>query len=496
MELPGWGTLFLVFMLTFLMTVWVKRKGKQSNFPPGPTPLPFLGNLLQIDFKNIVEEFVKFGSKYGPVSMAYLGPKKVLILNGYDVVREAFLDNAEVFSDRPRLAIPEMVFKGHGLIFTNGERWRQMRRFTLSTLRNFGMGKRTLEARVQEEARCLGEEFEKRSGTFFDPTFLITLGVSNVVCSIVFEDRYDYEDKDFLDMLALMKETFQSVTSSWAQIFDLAPNLLKHLPGPHTRLFKNFDKLRKYVMEKVKSHEGTIDENFPRDYIDCFLIKMSQEKGNPTTEFTYDNLIVNLIHLFLAATETTSTSLTYAIIILLKYPDITKKMQEEIDHIVGSSRCPSIEDRIKMPFTDAVIHEIQRFTDIAPLGVPRATNQDTVLRGYHIPKGVTVFPMITSALKDSKYFTDPYIFNPAHFLDEQGNLKKLEAFIPFSIGKRVCLGEGLARMEIFLFLTYLLQKFDLKCDKDPEDIDVSPIPNHGSYVPRPCQISVALRNIF
>ncbi|CAJ0934119.1 unnamed protein product [Ranitomeya imitator] len=164
---------------------------------------------------------VRFGSKYGPVSMAYLGPKKVLILNGYDVVREAFLDNAEVFSDRPRLAIPEMVFKGHGLIFTNGERWRQMRRFTLSTLRNFGMGKRSLEARVQEEARCLGEEFEKRSGTFFDPTFLITLGVSNVVCAIVFEDRYDYEDKDFLDMLALMKETFQSVTSSWAQVSNV-----------------------------------------------------------------------------------------------------------------------------------------------------------------------------------------------------------------------------------------------------------------------------------
>ncbi|XP_069586391.1 cytochrome P450 2G1-like isoform X2 [Ranitomeya imitator] len=437
MELPGCGTVLLIFMLTFLMTLWVKRKGKQSKLPPGPTPLPFLGNLLQIDFKNIVEEFVKFGSKYGPVSMAYLGPKKVLILNGYDVVREAFLDNAEVFSDRPRLAIPEMVFKGHGLIFTNGERWRQMRRFTLSTLRNFGMGKRSLEARVQEEARCLGEEFEKRSGTFFDPTFLITLGVSNVVCAIVFEDRYDYEDKDFLDMLALMKETFQSVTSSWAQ-----------------------------------------------------------EKGNPTTEFTYDNLIVNLIHLFLAATETTSTSLTYAIIILLKYPDITKKMQEEIDHIIGSSRCPSVEDWIKMPFTDAVIHEIQRFTDIAPLGVPRATNQDTVLRGYHIPKGVTVFPMITSALKDSKYFRDPYIFDPGHFLDEQGNLKKLEAFIPFSIGKRVCLGEGLARMEIFLFLTYLLQKFDLKCEKDPEDIDVSPIPNRGSYVPRPYQISVTLRNIF
>lgn len=220
---------------------------------------------------------------------------------------------------------------------------------------------------------------------------------------------------------------------------------------------------------------------------------MNQEKDNPTTEFNYDNLIVSLIQLFLAATETTSTALRYSILMLLKHPNITKRMQEEIDDVIGNSRCPSLEDRLKMPFTDAVIHEIQRFTDITPLGVPRATNQDTVLRGYHIPKGVTVFPMITTVLKDSKFFKDPKRFDPAHFLDEQGKLKKIEAFIPFSIGKRVCLGEGLARIEIFLFLTYLLQKFDFNCDKDPEDIDVSPIPNQGAFAPQPYHISVTLR---
>ncbi|CAN2390045.1 cytochrome P450 [Pristimantis euphronides] len=493
MELPGLGTLLLASLLTLLVAMWARKRGAGARLPPGLAPLPLLGNVLQIDFRNIVEEFVQLGSKYGPVSMAYLGPKKVVILNGYDVVREAFLEKGEVFSDRPNLAIPEMVFKGHGLLFTNGERWKQMRRFTLSTLRNFGMGKKSLEERVQEEARCLGEEMQKRSGTFFDPTLLFSLAVSNVICSVVFDERYHYEDKDFLDLLALMTETFQMVTSPWAQIFNLAPNLLKHFPGPQDRLFKNFDNLRKFVMKKVKAHEETLDENCPRDYIDCFLIKIRQEKANPATEFSYANLIVNLLQLFFAATETTSTLLRYAIILLLKYPDVTKKIQEEMDSITGSSRCPSLDDRMKMPFTHAVIQEIQRFTDITPLGVPREANQDTVLRGYHIPKGVTVFPMITSALKDSKYFKDPKIFNPAHFLDEQGNVKKMEAFIPFSIGKRVCLGEGLARMEIFLFLTYLLHTFNIKCDKDPEDIDVSPVPNRGSYVPQPYRIYVTSR---
>ncbi|XP_063793844.1 cytochrome P450 2C15-like [Pseudophryne corroboree] len=484
MEVPGFGTLILIFSITILFTLWV-RKRRKSGTPPGPRPLPLLGNILQIDFKNIVKEFVQLGSQYGPVSMVYLGQNPVVILNGYDVVREAFVDNGEVFNNRGKLAIAEKSFKGYGVIFSNGDRWKQMRRFSLSTLRNFGMGKKSLESRVQEEAKCLAEEFQKKGGVPFDPTFLLSLAVSNVICSIVFDERFDYEDKEFLSMLALMQESFRIVTSPWAQIFGLAPDLLMHFPGSHHKVFKNFDKLREYVIGKVKLHEKTLDENCPRDFIDCFLIKMRQEKDKPATEFNDENMFVTVLNLFFAGTETTSTTLRYALLILLKYPDIRKKIQDEINKEIGQIRCPTVEDRLKMPYTDAVIHEIQRFADIVPLGLPHSTNQDIELRGYHIPKGATIFPMLTSILKDEKYFKNPQKFDPGHFLDDQGNLKKSEAFIPFSIGKRVCIGEGLARMEIFLFLTSILQKFDLKSNMEPEDIDISPVPNSASNSPRP-----------
>ncbi|XP_075043081.1 cytochrome P450 2C23-like [Mixophyes fleayi] len=489
MEMFGIGTLLLLFTITFLGTFWMKKR-RQSDTPPGPYPLPLLGNILQIDFKNMVNAFVQLGSRYGPVSMVHLGQNPVVVLNGYDVVKEAFVDNGEVFNDRGKLAITEMIFKGYGVIFSNGERWKQMRRFSLSTLRNFGMGKKSLEARVLEEAKCLAEEFQKKGGVPFDPTFLLSLAVSNVICSIVFGERFDYEDKEFLSKLALLQESFRIASSPWAQIFGLAPNLLIHVPGTHHTLFKNFDNLREYVIGKIKSHEKTLDVNCPRDLIDCFLIKMEQEKDNPATEFNYDNLFVTVMNLFFAGTETTSTTLRYALLILLKYPHIRKKIHDEIDKVIGQSRCPTLEDRLKMPYTDAVIHEIQRFADIVPLGVPHSTNQDTKLRGYHIPKGTTVFPMLTTILKDEKYFKDPLKFDPGHFLDDQGNLKKNEAFIPFSIGKRVCIGEGLTRMEIFLFLTSILQMFDLKCNMEPEDIDISPIPNRGGNVPRPYMLYV------
>ncbi|XP_075043083.1 cytochrome P450 2C23-like [Mixophyes fleayi] len=489
MEMAGIGTLLLIFTITFLVTFWM-RKRRQPGTPPGPYPLPLLGNILQIDFKNIVNEFVQLGSRYGPVSMLYLLQKPVVVLNGYDAVREAFVENGEVFSDRGKLGITEKAFNGYGVAFSSGDRWKLMRRFSLSTLKNFGMGKKSLEARVQEEAKCLAEEFQKRGGVPFDPTFLLSLAVSNVICSIVFDERFDYEDKEFLSKLALIQETFRIVSSPWAQIFDLAPNLIMHVPGPHQKVFKNIDNLREYVTGKVKLHEKTLDKNCPRDFIDCFLIKMLQEKDNPTTEFNYDNLFATVMNLFFAGTETTSTTLRYALLILLKYPDIRKKIYDEIGKVTGQSRCPTLEDRLKMPYTDAVVHEIQRFVDIAPLGLPHSTNQDTKLRGYHIPKGTTVFSMLTSILKDDKYFKDPLKFDPRHFLDDQGNLKKSEAFTPFSIGKRACIGEGLARMEIFLFLTSIIQLFDLKCNMEPEDIDISPVPNSGSNVPRPYMLYV------
>ncbi|KAM4695583.1 cytochrome P450 2C23-like isoform 1-T2 [Rhinophrynus dorsalis] len=494
MELAGAGsTLLLICTVTFLFYLLVWSRRRHPNLPPGPTPLPLLGNALQLDFQNLVKEFEKLGSQYGPVSMVYLGTRPVVVLNGYDVVKEAFLEHGDIFSNRGKLAIAEKAFKGHGVIFSNGERWKQMRRFSLSTLRNFGMGKKSIEERVQEEAHCLGEEFQKRKGTQFDPTFLLGLAVSNVICSIVFGDRFEYDDKNFLSMLALMNETFRIVTSPWAQIFGLAPNLLMYFPGSHHKVFRNIDRIKDYVMVKVKAHEETLDENCPRDYIDCFLTKMRQEKDNPNTEFNYENLFADLLNLFFAGTETTSTTLRYGILILLKYPDIEQKIHEEIDRVIGQSRCPSVEDRMKMPYTDAVVHEIQRFVDIVPLGLPHSTTQDTTLRGYHIPKGTTIFPMLTTVLKDHKFFENPEKFDPGHFLDNNGAMKKIDAFIPFSIGKRICLGEGLARMEIFLFLTAILQKFNLKCNMDAEDIDISPIPFSGSNRPRPYVLSMIPR---
>ncbi|XP_075814469.1 cytochrome P450 2B1-like [Microtus pennsylvanicus] len=485
--------LLLVLLVSFLLLLVRGHPKARGRLPPGPRPLPLLGNLLQMDRGGLLNSFMQLREKYGDVFTVHLGQRPVVMLCGTEAIREALVDQAEAFSGRGTVAVVEPVVQGYGVIFANGERWKALRRFSLATMRDFGMGKRSVEERIKEEARCLVEELRKSQGAPLDPTFLFQCITANIICSIVFGERFDFKDRQFLRLLDLFYQTFSLISSFSSQVFELFSGFLKYFPGTHKQIFKNLQEILDYIGHNVEKHRTTLDPSNPRDFIDTYLIRMEKEKSNQHTEFHHQNLMISVLSLFFAGTETSSTTLRYGFLLMLKYPHVAEKVQKEIDQVIGSHRPPTLDDRTKMPYTDAVIHEIQRFSDLGPIGLPHKVTKDTLFRGYLLPKNTEVYPILSAALHDPRYFEQPDAFNPDHFLDANGALKKNEAFMPFSIGKRICLGEGIARNELFLFFTTILQNFSVSSPLAPKDIDLSPKESGFSKVPPTYQIRFLAR---
>ncbi|KAK2885261.1 hypothetical protein Q8A67_016098 [Cirrhinus molitorella] len=445
-------SLGLIFMFFFEIFRIHSYRGK---IPPGPRPLPFVGTIPQFLFSPM--EFIRSLSQYGEMTTMYIGRQPAIFLNTIEIVKEAMVQNASSFSGRPPIPLLMWVTEGYGIVMaTYGHSWRQQRRFALHSLRNFGLGKKSVEDRVTEESRYLVSEMLKLEGKPFDPQHAIQNAVSNIICSIVFGDRFDYDDKRFAYLLEIVRENIIQSGAFIGQVFNLLP-IMKHFPGPHQKIYQNAEELKAFIRDVVKTHRESLDPDSPRDLIDAYLLEMEKQKSNEDSTFHEDNMVMTVSDLFLAGTDTTATTIRWGLIFLTQNPEVQERCHEEIVQVLGYDRLPSMDDRDKLPYTYATVHEIQRCGNIVPSGVFHETTQPAQLRGYDIPKGTVVFANLTAILTSKEHWKYPDTFNPENFLDDNDFFKP-ESFLPFSLGPRVCLGETLAKTELFLFLTSLLQR--------------------------------------
>ncbi|XP_069823407.1 cytochrome P450 2D17-like [Dendropsophus ebraccatus] len=463
------GFLLLIsFVICLFLLDFVKSRKNGSRLPPGPKGIPFLGNTLQVDFKNPAETVRQLRKEFGDVFSFQYFYKKLVVLNGFEMMKEALINKAEDIADRPQLPIFEKVgyagdTKGIS-VARYGSSWKEQKRFALTTLRNFGMGKKSLEERVTEEAQWLRSVFRSQKG-HFNPQLHIHNAVSNVICSIAFGDRFDYDDAKFQHLISLFDVALKSKHGFLYQVLNEIPILL-NIPWLVNRALRLEHEVIKFLREMVLEHKKNWNPNDIRDFIDAYLAEMEKVKEDSGSSFTEGNLLMTTYDLFVGGTETTSTTLRWALLYMILYPDVQSKVQKEIDEVIGGERKPTMGDVLQMPYTNAVVHEVQRCADIIPFSMPHMTYRDMEINGYIIPKGTTVITNLSSVLKDQQLWEKPFQFYPKHFLDENGKFIKREAFMPFSAGRRACVGEQLARMELFLFFTTLLQQLTFEIPND------------------------------
>ena len=448
----------ILIFLVFCLGLWFYFMTRlPANFPPGPRPLPIIGNLATFakDINRAPQNLAELSRQYGNVIGIKLGSYNAVILNGSDAIKEAFIKNADSFSGRPKfMMLLNKLSKNRGVLFTHGPLWKASRRFALSNLRDFGMGKRSIEAKIQEEAFEICKEFENSSGKPFNVKTLVQEGVSNIICSICFGERFEYQDKIFAQLMGLI-EALGTSRAFWspANFIPVLGFLTKFGYGNSEGLVKALSDIESWITERVKEHRTSFDSENIRDFIDVYL---KEEQSGIKSNLEVTNIVYIIRDLFIAGTETTNTSIRWLLLIMLYFPEVQRKCQEELDANIGE-KTPELADREKLPYIEAVIHESLRFRTVAPMGALHVTEKNTTLYNYTIPKDTVIISNLYTCHTDPNLWESPQEFRPERWIRD-GRFQQNKHFISFSTGPRVCLGETLARSELFLFLTVWLQR--------------------------------------
>lgn len=474
------GLLVVVLLVFKTVTTYLSRS--KTECPPGPVPLPLIGNIHNLSSLPHLSltEMVK---KYGKVFQIYLGSQRAIVVNDGAVAKEILLKKGADFAGRPYIY--------SGTIYSNNGKAVGYQDYTpvLRLQRKICLKAMKMMTREEEvicrEVGTIAKIMEETKGKPFNPHFHIGLVVVNVLCGVGFGTHYSLDDPEFADIIKMNDAFAETLAGNPADVFPW----LKIFPT------KNLERLKKAVQYKrdltnrqYEAHRKTYDENNIRDLMDA-LIKASSEAYLEDSllaqEISEEHVKEAVSDTFIAGAETTTTIIRWVILYILRHREIQTKIHEEIDQVIGRDRLPRLSDRKNLKYLEAVISETLRIASVSPLGVPRKTTTDTNIGRYPIPKGTTVVINMWAIQHDPDVWKDPLRFDPDRFLDFNGNIvtsASTDGYMPFSFGKRACIGENSARNIIFLFLSQLLHLYRFE---NPQGRDVPSTEHRNGIVLTP-----------
>ncbi|XP_005927084.1 cytochrome P450 1B1 [Haplochromis burtoni] len=499
---PATPRALLVTCMTLLVSLhlfrWLCRQ-RSHSWPPGPLAWPVIGNAPQLGNAPHLY-FTRMVKKYGDVFQIKLGSRTVVVLNGGSI-KQALVKQGSHFSGRPDFTSFQYISSGNSMAFGNSTGWWKMhRKVAQSTVRMFSTGnpqtKKTFENHVLSEGKELLRLFLRKTkeDKYFQPLTYVVVSTANIMSAVCFGKRYSHEDEEFQQVVGRNDQFTKTVGAG--SIVDVMP-WLQYFPNPIKTIFENFKKLNlefsEFIRDKVVEHRKTIDSSTIRDMTDAFIVTLDQIRDKMgLSEKDYVSSTVGDV--FGASQDTLSTALQWIILILVKYPEIQVRLQQEVDKVVDRSRVPAIEDQQQLPYVMSFIYEVMRFTSFVPLTIPHSTTTDTSIMGYTIPKNTVIFINQWSVNHDPSNWSQPDIFDPERFLDQSGMLNKdlTSNVLLFSLGKRRCIGEELSKMQLFLLTALIAHQCNITADP------AVPVKLGYSYgltlKPHPFSVAVSVRD--
>ncbi|KAL0388309.1 UNVERIFIED_CONTAM: cytochrome [Sesamum radiatum] len=425
---------------------------RKLRHPPGPPGLPFFGNLLQYDPSNLHLRLAKLSEKYGPLMSMTLVGKPMIIISSARVAKEALKHNDLAFSSRPSfICSRKLTYNNRGIAFAPyTEYWREMRKMVVLRLFTLKQVNSFRPAREEEVARMVKEIFRRANAQLPVNINETALSLSSsMICRFALGKRYDEEGGSEKRRFDRLLEKLQELTLQKLIEEHLSPNRPDSMNG---------------------------------DILDL-LIQLREDRSS-SVQIDWDHVKGVLMDIFVAGTDTTAATITWAMTALIKKPQILNKVQQEIRSLLGKKGSVAEDDIHKLPYFKAIVKETLRLFPPAPLSVPRLTTKASVIDGYEIESNTIVYVNVWAIGRDPDFWENPDEFLPERFLNSSVDFKGQDfGFLPFGSGRRVCPGMALGIAEVEVALANLLYSFDwdLPIGMVEDDVDLDCLPGVVSH---------------
>ncbi|KAJ3927993.1 MAG: cytochrome P450 [Lentinula lateritia] len=449
----------------------------KGHLPPGPRGLPLVGNLFQLSMEAWVT-FAEWKALYGPLVYISVAGRSIVIMNTHKVAADLLDRRGPIYSDRPRFIVASEILTGGLLVvFTQyNDIWRRMRRAGHEGLSQSASA--DFYAPQSREAILLVDGLLKHPELWNEE---IRRATASMIWSVIYDKPPITSTQD----------------PQIARINDFITRIVRAaFPGAH---YVEFFTWMKYIPSSIAKWKREAEEWYRKDseLFEGFFLEARQRvtSGEERSSFAANLIRDSERHglsdkesawlaatLYTAGAETTAGVLSWFMLAMILYPDIQKKIQQELDTVVGRGRLPTFADQAHLPYLQATVREALRWHPVDPVGLPHQSTQDDWYKGFFIPKGTICIANVWSLNRDVEaYGSDASEFNPGRFLDENSQLKpiladtKEEGHVTYGFGRRLCIGRHVANNSLFIDIACLLWAVNIGPVHDSQGNPIMPI---------------------